>query len=284
MSFSITYKPLVTVNLYHHYLLDDGTTAFTQDETFKAQRLQAYNFNEFATLAPSKKTAKALTDNHLVFVQTNTGFVIFSKALEDEENPGTFNPFVALGPELQLQFLLKVHHPLFENFSTSGANPALPYLLGNTVPATEAPDFDLIEIDSLAGPNPLPAMNENTYKNIQQGLEPRETVGLFGIIALAMQGETGTHNVTNANGSLKASPTVFKIQLDNRETVWHYYSADGSTLLHDTTPDTLPIVKRGVVGHMIEDEEYPAASADRILFEKDENGNITKTISEIYIN
>ena len=114
-------------------------------------------------------------------------------------------------------------------------------------------------------------------------------VGLFGIVQLTVHGDDPTKDLLDADEHLKSSPTTYKIQLKNRSTIWNYFNPVDGTLIH-TTEDDLPenrlqpLVKNGKVDYSFDSKDYPAAQPNRIKIERNGDGVIIKTISEIYIN
>ena len=67
MSFITTYKKLCECNLYHHYFLDDGTTAFDDNATLKTEQLAKYDFLDYASILPSEETARRLRGQKIHF-------------------------------------------------------------------------------------------------------------------------------------------------------------------------------------------------------------------------
>ena len=82
MSFQITYQKLFTVNFYHHYFLDDGTTAFDDNATLKEEQLSKYNFESFLKIIPSEETLLKLNGQKIKITQDNTGIKAFLSSQE----------------------------------------------------------------------------------------------------------------------------------------------------------------------------------------------------------
>ncbi|HNP66931.1 MAG TPA: hypothetical protein PKH16_03415 [Aequorivita sp.] len=290
MSFTTTYRKLFSVNIYHHYFLDDGNVAFDSSPVLKEAQLVNYNFEDFCKIIPSEKTQELFKGNKLVFKTTSNGFTIFSRAEETAPNSGTYKPMVNLSQTTVFDFLIYVNDALFENYSTVNSKPLIPYYLSNKKPVTEGVSFNYLDLETITLPIEDFTINQASYGEIRTNLSEKEKIGLFGIISLEMAGDNtvpfdgNARNILNANGTIPAFPKTFKLQLKNRSTIWNYRDASTNTLLHSTDPTTLPLAKNGIVGYSFNGQERPSAFPSRLIFEKDGGGNIIKTISEIYIN
>ncbi len=290
MSFTTTYRKLFSVNIYHHYFLDDGNVAFDSSPVLKEAQLVNYNFEDFCKIIPSEKTQELFKGNKLVFKTTSNGFTIFSRAEETAPNSGTYKPMVNLSQTTVFDFLIYVNDALFENYSTVNSKPLIPYYLSNKKPVTEGISFNYLDLETTTLPIEDFTINQASYGEIRTNLSEKEKIGLFGIISLEMAGDEtvpfdgNSRNILNVNGTIPANPKTFKLQIKNRSTIWNYRNATDSSLLHSTDPAELPLVKNGIIGYSFGGQERPSAFPSRLLFEKDGGGNIIKTISEIYIN
>lgn len=290
MSFTITYRKLFSVNVYHHYFLDDGTVAFDGNPILKEQQLSKYNFEDFCQIIPSEETQEIFKGNRLVFKTINNGFTIYAKAEETAPNSGTYRPLINLPQTTVLKFLICVKDSLFENYSTVNSKPLIPYYFSNKKPATEGGSFNYLDLETTTMPIEDFTINQTSYAEIGKVFSEKEKIGLFAIISLEMAGDNtipfdgNTRNVLNVNGTIPANPKTFKLQIKNRSTIWNYRNAVDSSLLHSTEPTELPLVKNGIIAYSFGGEERPSAFPSRLIFEKDGGGNIIKTISEIYIN
>jgi len=290
MSFTTTYKLLFRVNLYHHYFLDDGNIAFDDNLTLKEEQLNKYNFEDFCEMIPSEETQEVFKGNKLVFKTTPSGFTIYVKAEETAPNSGTYKPYVSLPQTTVFNFLIYVKDSLFENYSTVNPKPLIPFYFSNKKPVSEGVSFKYIDLETTTLPIENFTINQTSYDEIGKALSENEKIGLFAIISLEMAGDNtvpfdgNARNILNANGTIPATPKIFKLQIKNRSTIWNYRNASDSTLLHSTDPTELPLAKNGIIGYTFDGQERPSAFPSRLIFEKDGGGNIIKTISEIYIN
>lgn len=290
MSFTTTYKLLFRLNLYHHYFLDDGSIAFDSNPTLKEEQLNKYNFGDFCEIKPSEETEELLKGQKLVFKFTNNGFNLYVKAEETAPNSGSYRPFIMLPQNTVLNFLIYVKDSLFENYSTVNSKPLIPYYFSNKKPASEGVSFKYIDLETTTLPIEDFTINQSSYDSISKIISEKEKIGLFGIISLEMASDNtvpfdgNARNILNVNGTIKANPKTFKLQIKNRSTIWNYRNASNNTLLHSTDPTELPLSKNGIIAYSFDGQERPSAFPSRLVFEKDSSGNIIKTISEIYIN
>ena len=290
MSFVSTYKPLFTIALWHHYFLDDGTIAFDSDTSLQEEQLASFNFKNFISILPSSETLVKTIGQKIVLKHTNEGLTAFIKAEETAPNSSIYTPYHQLKQTTTLTFLLYINDSLFGNYSTVAATPSIPFYFSNKKPVTEPGSFKHIDITATKTIVASYGMTQTTFDTLSEVLTEKEKIGLFGVIQLEMQGDntvpidTHARNIVNLDGTLPNTPRAFKIQFENRETIWNYRDASDSSLLHSSDPQTLPLVKNGIVGYSFGGKKRPAADASNLVFEKDGGGNIIKTISEIYIN
>ena len=290
MSFITTYKKLCECNLYHHYFLDDGTTAFDDNATLKTEQLAKYDFLDYASILPSEETARRLRGQKIHFRITNSGFNLFIKAEENPPSSGTYEPFVELAQNESFTFLIYINDGLFENYSMINASPQIPFYFSNKKPTTEVGVFQYIDLETTTNDVADATISQITFDALAQNLTNNEKLGLFGIISLEMAGDdtTGidgnTRNVLNADGTLQDPALIYKIQINNRSTIWNYRDPIDGSLIHTSDPTELPLVKNGIIGYSFDSIERPSAKPSRLIFEKDGGGVIIKTISEIYIN
>ncbi len=290
MDFKVTYKKLLDFNIYHHYFLDDGTDAFDSDPTLKTEQLEKYDLYDFLQVIPSQRTAKILNGQKIVHRLTNSGFSLFINAEETAPNSGIYEPMILLDQFETLDFLMYTSDALFENYSTVGANPSIPFYFSNRKPITHVGNFQFVDLETTTNVIEDFTISEDTYEKVSERLTCDERIGLFGVISLEMSGtdtvpiDGNARNILNTNGTLQDPAPVYKIQMLNRSTIWNYRNPVDGSLIHTSDPTLLPLVKNGIVGYSFDSEERPAADPSRIIYEKDGGGNIIKTFSEIYIN
>ena len=224
----------------------------------------------------------------IFFKPIDTGFELLVAAKRTSPNSSNYTTVRGVQSDFTVYFLVYITDPLFENYSTVSAKVAQPYYFSNRKPSGHAGTFNYIDV-STTKPIDDFTISETNFNEVASNLKPAELIGLFGIISLRMKGNNtvgidgDARDLLKNNGRLVDSPPAFKIQFANRSTIWNYRSAADGSLLHSSDPTILPIVKRGIVGYSFDSKDRPAARPDRLLFEKDGNGNIIKTFSEIYI-
>ncbi len=114
MSYSIQYKQLFRVDILHRYFLDRGTDKFeVMQPAHRAKQLERYSLHGVLNIAPTRETNGVLKGFHLIFKPTGSGFAIWTKISEREEN----TPFIEWEDDLGLTFLLQVKDPLFYNYT-----------------------------------------------------------------------------------------------------------------------------------------------------------------------
>ena len=290
MCFPILYQPLCSVNIYHEYFLNDGLIPFDSSESLKQKQLSKYDVREFIDIIPSEETYHLLSSHKIIFKPLETGFTLIMQAEESKQNPQIYTPKITPEKDTTLQFLLYINDFLFENYSTVNSIPNVPFYFSNTKPASEGATFNYINLNNTHQAVSDFSISETTWRGMEGQFSELEKESLFGIISLKLRGDgNSTYNSNKRN--LLSNNTVpeinckeFKIQFSNRKTIWHYKNALNNTLLHSTEPEKLPLVKNGTIEYSFNSRKQPQASPTRLIVEKDKLGNITKTISEIYIN
>ncbi|MBV1923953.1 MAG: hypothetical protein KUG68_08005 [Flavobacteriaceae bacterium] len=282
------YIPLFTLNIFHKYLLNDGITDFDDTPQLKEEQLRKYNLSDFIHIIPSERTIQDLKGRKLLFKPNNSGITIYVMAEETAPNSGIYTPKRTLDQDFSLDLLLYIKDPLFENYSIVSAVNETPFYFTNKKPATEIAPYNYIDTTGTTLIENY-TISETTYGEISKRLAPKEMLQLFGIISLEMAGDDTfpidgfARNIIELNGDLVASTPEFKIQFENRSTIWNYRNTEDDTILNTSDPQELPLVKNGIVVYSFDGIERPVASPNRLIFEKDINGNIIKTFSEIYI-
>lgn len=283
-----TYKKLCSLSVYHRYHLDDGETIFTDPAVDLEKQLDSYNVHDFMQIKPFKRHESSFKGHKLFVKNTNEGFDLFVQAKKKGPNSADYVTTRNVDRNLYIGFTIRITDPLFENYSTIGAFNANPLYFTNKRPNTESASLPFIGIGSdasAASPIADFRAKTSTTEDLADLLSPEEFRGLFGVIYLRMRGANTTPNrsMLKSNGSLVNDPPQYSIHLANRNTIWNYRDAQSGNLLHSSDPVLKPLVKRGIVVYSFDGKDRPSAIPDRLLFEKDTNGNIIKTFSEIYI-
>jgi len=286
MSFNHTYRQLCTVNIYHQYFLNDGLERFDNVllPNLKTEQLDKYDFKSFIRIIPSNRTKDILSGQKIVMKQNSSGFVLWIQA-EDTGTSGVYKPTIDLAQLTELDFLLYITDPLFENYSTVTNIPEIPFYFSNKKPATELGAFEEINIETDIPQTPVEDYNITafTYESISKRFNNKELDGVFGIVSLSVLADTASNSLLDVSGLTQASLPIFKVQFRNRETFWSYLDANDGSLIHKS-PTLLPLVKNGIVGYTFTTTAKRAsASPNRLVFIKDGSGTIIETISEIFI-
>jgi hypothetical protein len=221
MSFSIQYKTLFKVDIFHLFFLNDGAkTWFSMTATENSKQLDGYEVNSFLDLAPTNETQQKLKGYNLVFSNLNTGFALWSKV--DESNNTL--PFIPLPDDLYFTFLIKIKDPIFYNYTDIELNNLrrINYFSNRRL-STESPGFPLINqsgdhfsINGTFALSPESATEE--YKNLSSS----EKINLFGLIKIYIKGANPTLNIITPLGKIADPPKTFELVFDNRKTFWRY--------------------------------------------------------------
>lgn len=221
MSYSIQYKELFRVNIFHRYFLDKGLVEFrTMNETERAKQLNNYKFQNIITIVPTQESRQKLNGHNLVFKTLDSGFTVWSKVDETDDS----EPFVALEDDLDFTFLVQIKDSVFYNYTDLKLeNVGKLYYLSNKRLVSEPNNFPLLD---KAGGNfhvdedfILSGEGEKAEK---ASLNAGEKERLLGIIRIYMKGDNSSLNVTNAQGKIPSSAKIFEVVFKNRSTIWRY--------------------------------------------------------------
>ena len=160
MSFTITHKPLFSVDLMHHFLLDQGLVSYEglSSET-QQNTLRSYDITTLLDIQPTQSTIKSLRDFRMLFKQNKHGF----KVLISMDNGLEGIPLIVPDSDLQLNFILVSKNPSFFAYTNIPFNPSkiLSYRnyhqpTGNYPMLTDIPDeFDAtLALDLASDGNP----------------------------------------------------------------------------------------------------------------------------------
>ncbi|MBW6537575.1 MAG: hypothetical protein K0B11_21380 [Mariniphaga sp.] len=221
MSFSIQYKELFRVNIYHRYFLDKGLVEFrTMNEAEKAKQLDSYNFQPVVTIVPTKESGQNLNGHNLVFKTLNTGFTVWSKVAESDES----EPFISLDDDLNFTFLIQIKDSVFYNYTDLKLENARElYYLSNKRLDSEPNNFPLL--DKAGGNFHVDGdfiLSEEGKKRELEYLSSSEKFKILGLVRIFMKGDNSSLNVTNAQGKIPSSAKNFEVVLKNRNTIWRY--------------------------------------------------------------
>jgi len=283
-----TYKKLCSLSVYHRYHLDDGEDIFTHPDVDLEKQLETYNVHDFMQIEIFESHQRIFKGQKLFLKKTNTGFDIFVLARKKGPNSSKFVTVRGVDRDQYIGITLKIKDPQFEIYSTVGPYDATPLYFTNKRPNTEPNSFPHIDIADKT-PATSYRSQSDTADDVSALLSPKELQGLFGVVYLRMRGDNTVpvdgenRSMLKGNGDLVDTPPHYAIQLANRNTIWNYRDAQSGNLLHSSDPVQKPLVKRGIVVYNFDGKDRPSAIPDRLLFEKDNNGNIIKTFSEIYI-
>ncbi len=212
MSYSIQYKQLFQVNILHRYFLDKGTDKFeVMQPAHRAKLLERYSLHELLNIVSTEETKRVLKGYHLIFKPTGSGFAIWTKISEREEN----TPFIEWEDDLALTFLLQVKDPLFYNYTElKPENAGKLFYLSNRKPGSGADSFPLLQNgDDYLTINEQLMLSTSESAKEKKTMNHRELFDLIGILRVHMTGEMAP---------IIAPTPVFNVLFENRKTFWRY--------------------------------------------------------------
>lgn len=292
MSFSISFKPLFEVNILHKYFLNIGALDFwAMDDEIIAQQLARFELARFFSVVPTAACSRKLKGQNLVFRATNTGFAVWARVAGESE----FTPLVPISDKLELTFLLHLTDPLFLNYTALDlANVGKLFFFSNQRLPSEDGDFPLIKRTTAQHVvNNRYVLNDESSKLQLAQISNSEKARLFGIVRIAMKGETAALDVTTTQQKLRKSHRVFQLMFDNRKTLWRYIFSKAQTVSNTDdveqengsttqllTKNEYPLTKNGFVSVELGGKELPNPEISLI---KPGNG-ANKIYSEIYVS
>ncbi|MHA7059803.1 hypothetical protein ACWGOQ_0021425 [Aquimarina sp. M1] len=146
MAFTTLYKTLFTVEVFHSYFLNDGSSPFiamTDEE--KEIQLKKYNFLEYINVIPTYATQQILRNHKLVLRKGLRGFRILGSVTEENSK---FRSHRLLGNDVKLSFLIYIKDYLFDNYTELTKEDSRLYYFSNIKPATEANPYTYIPLNS----------------------------------------------------------------------------------------------------------------------------------------
>ena len=221
MSYSIQYKELFRVNIFHRYFLDKGSVEFrTMNEADKAKQLNNYNFQPIVKIVPTKQSGQNLNGHNLVFKTLNSGFTVWSKVSESDDS----EPFISLEDDLNFTFLIQIKDSVFFNYTDLKLeNAGKLYYLSNQRLDSETNSFPLL--DKAGGNFHVDEdfiLSDEGEEAELKNLPFAEKFNILGLIRIFMKGDNSSLNVTNAQGKIPSSAKSFEVVFKNRNTIWRY--------------------------------------------------------------
>lgn len=221
MSFSIQYKPLFKVDVFHLFFLNIGLkTWFSMNASDAAKQLGGYDVNSFLSITPSLETQEKLKGYNLVFRNLNTGFAVWTKV----RNDNNAFPFITLSNDLNLTFLIKIRDSAFYNYTDLNLNSqGKTFYFSNRRLSTEAPAFPLInKSGDQFSMNGTFALTPESAAAEQKNLSSTEKMNLFGMVTLYLKADIPIINIIDPDGKIAVPPEQFEIVFNNRKTIWRY--------------------------------------------------------------
>lgn len=277
MSYSQTYRTLFELQVLHEYYLNNGPDAFRgMDPQQQRLMFKNYAFNGFLQVIPTAQTRKVMENQKLLLNAGKRGLEVI--ALVEETVPGTpAKPFIPLSDDVELHFLVKINDPSFEIYTDLTLVKNELFFFSNILPPDTAPGFPFLptaqeqettpvyisDAFRLVYPGP-PAPNRSQKVIELLGISREDQIGLLGVVVLRMHGVT--HNITDIDGKIPASPIHFVMEFANRSTIWKYYFQNSDYYAETTSPK--PLTRNGYT--VIDSSQLILRNKDpELLFQND---------------
>jgi len=291
MSFSIQYKPLFKVDVFHLFFLNNGLkTFFSMNTSDAVKQLDDYDLNSFFSITPTLETQEKLKGYSLVFRNLNTGFAVWTKV----RNDNNAFPFIPLPDDLNFTFLVKVKDPTFYNYTNlSPNNLGNTFYFSNRRLSTEVLAFPLInKTGDHFNINGTFALTNESAAAEQKKLSSSEKMNLFGLIRLYMKADIPALNMIAPDGKIADPSKTFELVFANRKTFWRYiFRKDPKVKNNDdvkmeaTDPmvliskSELPLTQKGFISIELGGKDLPNPGSQLVK----PNTLNTKYYSEIYM-
>ncbi|MEW7277033.1 hypothetical protein ABW636_00380 [Aquimarina sp. 2201CG1-2-11] len=238
MSFSIIYKPLFELHIFHNYFLGLGEEEY--DHTQKPDVFDTYNAQDFVVIVPKAQTQKILRNHKISIKPTSTGLMGFISVDENAEP-------VINSEGLNLEFLIYIKDSLFEKYTKLNTNNTQIFYFKSDKNAGK------YRLDKLNAKNASPIndfsvpydSDENSeYQQLLKDIAIKDRMSLFGIVSLDIEDLLSGQKVPNATKE-------FKIVFKSKKAFWVYLDEEDQEVYR--TSEKLPLIKKGTI-EVIDDD------------------------------
>lgn len=280
----IAYHTLFSVRIFHRFFLDLGTSRFEDlEDRIRLRQLERYDWKNLISWIPLGATLRLLKGHQIIIKSTNTHLTALIR--RDAENFQT--SFIPVSQNLTLVFGLFYKDPFFEHYTE------MPFLSERIMVWTNnLQRFPLGDAHLPIAVDEDTSFEEGILADASTTSALCEQLGIIlppackGLLVFTMQGQSGSYNILNGNGTLKQNPTTFYLNFDNRATYWRYVKPDSAFSAETTTRK--PLTRNGFVPIDLESDfsgnpHWPNEHSlpnPNIQFLKQEGD---KLISEIYL-
>jgi len=295
MSFTITYKPLFTVNILHKYYLNNGMQEYSSmSDDEKRHRMGHYDLSRFADIIPTSATRLKLIGQGFVFKTVKTGFVVWCET--DPENAD--KPLISVDDDLSFTFLLKIKDAAFFNYTDLPFDTAKKlYLFSNKKPFGVTGAFPVINpVNSFTAVDKTYCLTDEASAEITKEVQPYEQRGVFALIRISIKGDNAGLDLLNSQGETVGRG--FEIMFGNRKTYWRYiFKKDRSVTGNDDlvvengnnsiliTKEAKPLTSGGFITVKLSGKKLPNAGPSLVEYNEYNENNKTnrRYYSEIYM-
>lgn len=271
MAFSVNYKELFSISIYHDYFLDNGLSKFkNMNADLRDEQLQAtdYNWSEFFEIVPAQSAVTDMKNHRMVIVRENDVFRVMTAM----ENSASEKPFIPISPDLELTFLVKVKAPHFFNYTPLSFSSQRLYWLTNNLPssdeepphkcATAVPLIPVYNTTMDAAITGKFLAGEQCTKYLQEELGLENTPGVAAVISVRMRVASEEHCILSAIGG-RIKGTRFLLRFENSSYIWKYVERKSKEAYYTIQP--YPLVKNGYIEMKGADLTPVLNSQDRLL-------------------
>lgn len=232
MSFYTNYQPLFELHLLHNYFLGLGDESY--DHTQLPTVFNTYNFQDFARVVPTQKTAKVLKSHKMLIQTTTTGITCLVAADESSK------PFINSTNE-ELEFLVYIKDALFEKYTNINTeNKSIYHFTSDASSDKTIDDLSKTNASSISNFAIAFSTDENSdYQKLLQEITVKERVALFGIVKISM------NDLLETNGEIPTNAISYKIVFDSRTAVWVYLDSQDNEVYR--TDQAFPFTKKGTI-------------------------------------
>lgn len=284
MSFSYTYRELFSIRMFHDYFLDLGIVKFSGPEMSNEERerqLSLFDWSSYLDIQPTAETRKKLVNQRMRIFRDKMSF----KVLVSVNNNTPDEPFIAISPELQLNFIVKITDARFSEYSAVHLDPVHIFRLTNKrLPLI--PLFDAIDhIPTIIDDEYL--LNKRSTRILKKYYQVPPEVPIIGIISIRMRVSDEAYSITyedpENSGIQLIKGTQFYMRFENSSYYWKYQRKDIAE--HYLTEEKYPLVRNGFIKIDPEDLDPPIPSGyikEGMKLPNPQVGLFEKTEGEIY--
>lgn len=309
MGYKKSYRLLFSIQILHHYFLDEGLRIYGVDLTADRAEINLNHFelSSFMLIKPTERTRLLLKNMRSVFVQNSHGIEVRTSTDPIDSNL----PFIEFEQDCYMDFTCELTDSYFENYTDMRINRDKIIFISNKTPLASESDlattvrFSTFSEFDTSTINALPTPPQDDIKIMLDDFTESEKRGKLALLRIHLIGDEEEMNLTNGTfddeGIVTFQDNLIKfnstsptesITFKNRATIWTYHrTSDGLPIFSSITE--IPLTKNGYVTINNGLTDLPNPDIHLIyrgedLNYLDQNGNLvtfgqSKTYSKIFI-